>query len=272
MGQMTAVQISRPGAPFEVVKREVPAPGPNQVRIKVDACGVCHSDVFVKEGHWPGLQYPRVAGHEVAGVIDEVGPGVTTWKKGQRVGVGWHGKHCGQCVPCRRGDFIACQNLRITGFGDDGGYAQYMIASSDALALISDSLMAIMAAAVLCASITTFNSLRHSGAVAGDLVAVHGLGGLGHLGVQFASKMGYRTVAIGRGKDKEPLAVKLGASLYLDADAVNVEVEAGAQFRSEEHTSELQSPVHLVCRLLLEKKKKKKAPFSSKLSQFIYIQ
>ena len=225
MAQMTAVQISRPGAPFEVVKREVPEPGPNQVRIKVDACGVCHSDVFVKEGHWPGLQYPRVAGHEVAGVIDEVGPGVTTWKKGQRVGVGWHGRHCGHCVPCRRGDFIACQNLRITGFSDDGGYAQYMIASSDALALIPDSLMPIMAAPILCAGITTFNSLRHSGTVAGDLVAVHGLGGLGHLGVQFASKMGYRTVAIGRGKDKEPLAVKLGASLYLDADAVNVAKE-----------------------------------------------
>ena len=225
MAQMTAVQISRPGAPFEVVKREVAEPGPNQVRIKVDACGVCHSDVFVKEGHWPGLQYPRVAGHEVAGVIDEVGPGVTTWKKGQRVGVGWHGRHCGHCVPCRRGDFIACQNLRITGFNDDGGYAQYMIASSDALALIPDSLMPIMAAPILCAGITTFNSLRHSGAVAGDLVAVHGLGGLGHLGVQFASKMGYRTVAIGRGKDKEPLAVKLGASLYLDADAVNVAKE-----------------------------------------------
>jgi len=225
MAQMTAVQISRPGAPFEVVKREVPAPGPHRVRVKVDACGVCHSDMFVKEGHWPGLQYPRVAGHEVAGVIDEVGPGVMTWKKGQRVGVGWHGAHCGQCVPCRRGDFIACQNLRITGFSDDGGYAQYMIASSDALALIPDSLMPIMAAPLLCAGITTFNSLRHSGAVAGDLVAVQGLGGLGHLGVQFASKMGYRTVAIGRGKDKEPLAVKLGASLYLDADAVNVAKE-----------------------------------------------
>ena len=225
MGQMTAVQISRPGAPFEVVKREVPEPGPNKVRIKVQACGVCHSDMFVKEGHWPGLQYPRVTGHEVVGVIDEVGPGVTAWKKGQRVGVGWHGRHCGQCVPCRRGDFIACQNLRITGFSDDGGYAQYMIASADALALIPDSLMPIMAAPILCAGITTFNSLRHSGAVAGDLVAVQGLGGLGHLGVQFASKMGYRTVAIGRGKDKEPLAVKLGASLYLDADSVNVAKE-----------------------------------------------
>ena len=225
MAQMTAVQISRPGAPFEVVKREVPEPGPNQVRIKVEACGVCHSDVFVKEGHWPGLQYPRVTGHEVAGVIDEVGSGVTTWKKGQRVGVGWHGRHCGQCVPCRRGDFIACQNLRITGFNDDGGYAQYMIASIDALALIPDSLMPMMAAPILCAGITTFNSLRHSGAVAGDLVAVQGLGGLGHLGIQFASKMGYRTVAIGRGQDKEPLALKLGANRYLDADAVDVAKE-----------------------------------------------
>ena len=228
MAQMTAVQISRPGAPFEVVKREVPEPGPNKVRIKVEACGVCHSDVFVKEGHWPGLQYPRVPGHEVAGVIDEIGPGVTAWKKGQRVGVGWHGEHCGQCVPCRRGDFINCQILRITGFSDDGGYAQYMIASSNALALIPDSLMPMMAAPILCAGITTFNSLRHSGAVAGDLVAVQGLGGLGHLGVQFASKMGYRTVAIGRGQDKEPLALKLGAIRYLDADAVDVAKELAA--------------------------------------------
>ncbi len=225
MPQMTAVQISRPGAPFEVVKREVPEPGPNHVRIRVQACGVCHSDLFVKEGHWPGLQYPRVTGHEVAGVIDEVGPGVTTWKKGQRVGVGWHGKHCGQCVPCRRGDFISCQNLRITGFSDDGGYAQYMIASADALAAIPDSLSPAEAAPILCAGITTFNSLRHSGAGAGDLVAVQGLGGLGHLGVQFASKMGYRTVAIGRGKDKEPLALKLGAARYLDTDAVKVAEE-----------------------------------------------
>ena len=225
MSQLTAVQISRPGAPFEVVKREVPEPGPNQVRIRVQACGVCHSDLFVKEGHWPGLQYPRVTGHEVAGVIDEVGPGVTAWKKGQRVGVGWHGKHCGQCVPCRRGDFISCQNLRITGFSDDGGYAQYMIASADALAAIPDSLSPTEAAPILCAGVTTFNSLRHSGAGAGDLVAVQGLGGLGHLGVQFASKMGYRTVAIGRGKDKEALALKLGAARYLDTDAVKVAEE-----------------------------------------------
>ena len=225
MAQMTAVQISHPGAPFEVVKREVPTPGPNQVRIKVQACGICHSDMFVKEGHWPGLQYPRVTGHEVAGVIDEVGPGVTAWKKGQRVGVGWHGWHCGHCAPCRRGDFISCQNLRITGFSDDGGYAQYMVASSGALALIPDSLSPAEAAPILCAGITTFNSLRHSGAGAGDLVAVLGLGGLGHLGVQFASKMGFRTVAIGRGKDKEPLALKLGAARYLDTDAVKVAEE-----------------------------------------------
>ncbi|MGH2396441.1 MAG: alcohol dehydrogenase [bacterium] len=222
MAQMTAVQISRPGAPFEVVAREIPAPGPNQVRIRVQACGICHSDLFVKEGHWPGLQYPRVTGHEVAGVIDEVGAGVTTWKKGQRVGVGWHGGHCGQCVPCRRGDFIGCQHLRITGFSDDGGYARYMIARSDTLALIPDALSPVEAAPILCAGITTFNSLRHSGAKAGDLVAVLGLGGLGHLGIQFASKMGYRTVAIGRGKDKEPLALKLGAVRYLDAASVNV--------------------------------------------------
>jgi D-arabinose 1-dehydrogenase-like Zn-dependent alcohol dehydrogenase len=222
MAQMTAVQIPRAGAPFEVVKRDLPAPGPKQVRIKVQACGVCHSDVFVKEGHWPGLQYPRLPGHEVAGVIDELGPGVTTWTKGQRVGVGWHGGHCGYCVPCRRGDFISCQNLRITGFSDDGGYAQYMTARSDVLALIPDSLSPVEAAPLLCAGITTFNSLRHSGAIAGDLVAVLGLGGLGHLGIQFANKMGYRTVAIGRGKDKEALALKLGAAEYLDADAGRV--------------------------------------------------
>jgi D-arabinose 1-dehydrogenase-like Zn-dependent alcohol dehydrogenase len=222
MAQMTAVQMPRAGAPFEIVKRDVPQPGPSQVRIKVQACGVCHSDVFVKEGHWPGLQYPRVTGHEVAGVIDEIGSGVTVWRKGQRVGVGWHGGHDGHCVSCRRGDFISCQNLRITGFNDDGGYAQYMIARPDVLALVPEALSPVEAAPILCAGITTFNSLRHSGAVAGDLVAVQGLGGLGHLGIQFASKMGYRTVAIGRGKDKEALALKLGAVRYLDTGALNV--------------------------------------------------
>lgn len=225
MPQMTAVQISSPGAQFEAVKREIPVPGPNTVRIKVQACGICHSDVFVKEGHWPGLQYPRVTGHEVAGVIDEIGTGVTAWKKGQRVGVGWHGGHCSQCVPCRRGDFINCQHLRITGFSDDGGYAHYMIANSQALAAIPDVLSPSEAAPLLCAGITTFNSLRHSGARAGDLVAVQGLGGLGHLGIQFASKLGYRTLAIGRGKDKEALALKLGATRYLDGATVNVAEE-----------------------------------------------
>ncbi|BFU92413.1 MAG: putative oxidoreductase, Zn-dependent and NAD(P)-binding [Nitrospira sp.] len=225
MPQMTAIQISSPGAPFEAVKREIPAPGANQVRIRVQACGVCHSDVFVKEGYWPGLQYPRVTGHEVAGVVDEVGTGVTAWKKGQRVGVGWHGGHCGRCKLCRSGDFMGCQHFQVTGFQEDGGYAQYMIARSEAVAAIPDALSPVEAAPLLCAGVTTFNSLRHSGAVAGDLVAVQGLGGLGHLGVQFASKMGYRTVAIGRGKDKESLALKLGAVRYLDTDAVDVAKE-----------------------------------------------
>jgi len=225
MPQMIAVQIRSPGAQFEAVKREIPAPGPNAVRIKVQACGICHSDMFVKEGHWPGLQYPRVTGHEVAGVIDEIGTDVTAWKRGQRVGVGWHGGHCSQCVPCRRGDFINCPNLRITGFSEDGGYAQYMIADSQALAAIPDALSPAEAAPLLCAGITTFNSLRHSGARAGDLVAVQGLGGLGHLGIQFANKMGYRTLAIGRGKDKEAFALKLGATGYLDGATVNVAEE-----------------------------------------------
>jgi D-arabinose 1-dehydrogenase-like Zn-dependent alcohol dehydrogenase len=225
MAQMTAVQIGGPGGSFEVVKRPVSEPGPTQVRIKVQACGVCHSDVFVKEGHWPGLQYPRVAGHEVAGVIDEVGSSVTAWKRGQRVGVGWHGGHCYVCTPCRRGDFMGCQNFQVTGFNHDGGYAQYMIARSDTLALIPDALSPTEAAPIVCAGVTTFNSLRHSGAMAGDLVAVQGLGGLGHLGVQFASRMGYRTVAIGRGQDKEALAKQLGAVRYLDTDTVNVAKE-----------------------------------------------
>ena len=222
MPQMIAVQIRAPGAPFEVVTREIPAPGANQVRIRVQACGICHSDLFVKEGYWPGLHYPRVTGHEVAGVVDEVGPGVTAWKKGQRVGVGWHGGHDGQCASCRRGDFMGCRNFQVTGFQEDGGYAQYMIARHEAVAAIPEALTPVEAAPLLCAGITTFNSLRHSGAVAGDLVAVQGLGGLGHLGIQFASKMGFHTVAIGRGKDKEPLALKLGAARYLDTEVVNV--------------------------------------------------
>ena len=179
----------------------------------------------MKEGYWPGLQYPRVTGHEVAGVVDEVGASVTAWKKGQRVGVGWHGGHCGQCDPCRRGDFMGCRYFQVTGFQEDGGYAQYMIARNEAVAAIPDALSPVEAAPILCAGVTTFNSLRHSGAVAGDLVAVQGLGGLGHLGIQFASKMGFHTVAIGRGKDKESLALKLGAVRYLDTDAVDVAKE-----------------------------------------------
>ena len=221
MSQMTAVQVSGPGGAFETVNRQVPEPGPHTVRIKIQACGVCHSDVFVKEGHWPGLQYPRVTGHEVAGVIDAIGPGVTIWKKGQRVGVGWHGGHCGQCVSCRRGDFMGCQSFQVTGFQEDGGYAQYMIARSEAVAAIPDALSPVEAAPILCAGVTTFNSLRHSGAKSGDLVAVQGLGGLGHLGIQFASRMGYHTVAIGRGQDKEALALKLGAARYLDTEKTN---------------------------------------------------
>ncbi|HSA87578.1 MAG TPA: alcohol dehydrogenase [Nitrospira sp.] len=222
MSQMTAVHVSSSGAPFEVVTREIPSPGANQIRIKVQACGICHSDMIVKEGFWPGLQYPRVTGHEVAGVIDEVGAGVTAWKKGQRVGVGWHGGHCFHCDPCRRGDFMGCRNFQVTGVSADGGYAQYMIAKTEAVAAIPDNLSPVEAAPLLCAGVTTFNSLRHSAAVAGDVVAVQGIGGLGHLGIQFASKMGFHTVAIGRGKDKQPLALKLGAVRYLDTDSDNV--------------------------------------------------
>ncbi len=225
MPQMTAVQIRSPGGPFEVVKRDIPSPGPNRVRIRVQACGICHSDMFVKEGYWPGLQYPRVTGHEVAGVIDEVGAGVTMWKKGQRVGVGWHGGHCGQCTSCRHGDFMGCQNFQVTGFQEDGGYAQYMIARQEAVAAVPDALSPAEAAPILCAGVTTFNSLRNSGARAGDVVAVQGLGGLGHLGIQFASKMGFHAVAIGRGKDKESLALKLGAARYLDTEGVDAAKE-----------------------------------------------
>jgi D-arabinose 1-dehydrogenase-like Zn-dependent alcohol dehydrogenase len=181
--------------------------------------------MFVKEGYWPGLQYPRVTGHEVAGVVDEVGADVTVWKKGQRVGVGWHGGHCGQCDPCRRGDFMGCRYFQVTGFQEDGGYAQYMIARQEAVAAVPDALSPVEAAPLLCAGVTTFNSLRRSGAQAGDLVAVQGLGGLGHLGIQFASKMGFHTVAIGRGQDKESLALKLGAVRYLDSSAVDVAKE-----------------------------------------------
>ena len=216
---MKAVQISKPKGNFEIVERPVPQPGRGQVRIKVEACGICHSDALVKEGLWPGLQYPRVPGHEIAGRIDAVGADVTQWKPGQRVGVGWHGGHCFQCDPCRRGDFVLCQFEKITAISFDGGYAEYMVAPAEAVALMPDDLPAAEAAPLMCAGITVFNSLRNSGAGAGDLVAVQGIGGLGHLGIQYARQMGFRTIAIGRGKDKQPLAQKLGAHEYVDTSS-----------------------------------------------------
>src|SRR5262249_12256391 len=201
-------RVPRPGADFEIVEREVPAPGLREVRIKVQACGICHSDVLTKEGAFPWIQYPRVPGHEVAGVVDELGAGVTEWVKGQRVGVGWHGGHDGTCLSCRRGDFRNCQNVKIPGISYDGGYQEYMLAPAEALVAIPDTLSDVEAAPLLCAGITTYNSLRHSGALPGDLVAVQGVGGLGHLGIQFASKFGYKVAAIGRGPANAALAKK----------------------------------------------------------------
>jgi D-arabinose 1-dehydrogenase-like Zn-dependent alcohol dehydrogenase len=216
---MKAVQVSKPGGNFEVVERPIPEPGRNQVRIKVEACGICHSDVLVKEGYWPGIQYPRVPGHEIAGRVDAIGADVTLWKPGQRVGVGWHGGHCFQCDPCRRGDFVNCKFEKITAIHFDGGYAEYVIVPAEAVALIPDDLPADEAAPLLCAGITVFNALRNSGARGGDLVAVQGIGGLGHLGIQYARQMGFHTVAIGRGGDKQALAKKLGAHEYIDTSA-----------------------------------------------------
>jgi D-arabinose 1-dehydrogenase-like Zn-dependent alcohol dehydrogenase len=218
---MKAAQISKPGGDFEIVEREIPEPGAGQVRIKVQACGVCHSDVLTKEGGWPGIQYPRVPGHEVAGVIDEVGGGVSAWKKGQRVGVGWHGGQDNTCRECRRGDFRNCRNLKISGISYDGGYQQYMVAPVEALAAMPEGLKDAEAAPLLCAGITTYNALRHSGALPGDLVAVLGVGGLGHLGIQFANKFGYKVAAIGRGAENAVLAKKLGASVYIDSQSAN---------------------------------------------------
>jgi D-arabinose 1-dehydrogenase-like Zn-dependent alcohol dehydrogenase len=219
MATMRVVQVSRPHGPFEIVERQIPEPGIGAVRIKVLACGICHSDVLVKEGVVPGIQYPRVPGHEVAGVIDAVGPGVATWARGQRVGVGWHGGNCGRCDPCRRGELFACVTGQVTGLTVDGGYAEYMIAPASAVARMPPELPPIEAAPLMCAGITTFNALRNSGARSGDVVAVLGLGGLGHLGVQYAAKMGFHTVGIARGKDKESLALQLGASVYIDSQA-----------------------------------------------------
>lgn len=222
MPKMRAVQVSKPKGPFEIVEREIPSPGPGEVRIKVQACGICHSDMMVKDGLFPGIQFPRVPGHEVAGVIDAVGEGVKDWSVGQKVGVGWYGGHCTECVACRRGDFILCAKGKIAGISYDGGYAEYMIAPKQALALIPDELSAVEAAPLLCAGITTFNALRNSVAKPGDTVAVLGIGGLGHLGVQYSAKMGFNTVAIARGKDKEALAKQLGAKHYIDSEAEDV--------------------------------------------------
>src|SRR3989475_9966400 len=218
---MKAAQIPKAAADFEIVEREVPSPGEGHVQIKVQACGICHSDVLTKEGAWPGIQYPRIPGHEVAGIIDEVGAGVSAWKTGQRVGVGWHGGQDGTCLQCRRGDFRNCRNLKIPGISYDGGYQQYMVAPVEALAAIPESLSDVEAAPLLCAGITTFNALRHSGAFPGDLVAVQGIGGLGHLGIQFANKFGYKVAAIGRGSENAGVAKKLGASVYIDSTSTN---------------------------------------------------
>ncbi len=222
MRKMRAVEVREPKGPLQLVERDVPTPGTGQVLIKVQACGICHSDSFVKEGLWPGLQYPRVPGHEIAGVLDTAGPGVDEWKPGERVGVGWHGGHCGRCDRCRRGDFITCRRALVPGISYDGGYAEYMVAPVEALARLPDDLSGAEAAPLLCAGITTFNALRNSGARPGDVAAILGVGGLGHLGVQFAAKMGFSTVAIARGKDKEALARKLGAHHYIDSSAQNV--------------------------------------------------
>jgi D-arabinose 1-dehydrogenase-like Zn-dependent alcohol dehydrogenase len=221
LAPMMVAQVSKPGGDFEIVKREIPQPRAGEVRIKVQACGVCHSDVLTKDGLWPGIQYPRVPGHEVAGVVDAVGDGVTAWRKGQRVGVGWHGGHDGTCRECRRGDFRNCQNVKVCGISYDGGYQQYMLAPIEAVVPIPDSLRDVEAAPLLCAGITTYNALRHSGAMPGDLVAVLGIGGLGHLGIQFANKFGYKTIAIGRGPENASLAKKLGASEYIDSQSAN---------------------------------------------------
>jgi D-arabinose 1-dehydrogenase-like Zn-dependent alcohol dehydrogenase len=223
MKKMRAVQVPRPKEPFELVEREIPEPQAGWVRVKVEACGICHSDSLVKDGTWPGIQYPRIPGHEVIGTIDAIGPDVPDWKSGQRVGIGWHASHCD---PCRRGDFFACQvELLTTGISFDGGYAEYMVASAKALARVPDDLSSVESAPLMCAGLTTFNALRNSGARPGDVVGVLGVGGLGHLGVQYAAKMGFQTVAIARGKDKEPLARKLGARHYIDSQGADPAAE-----------------------------------------------
>jgi D-arabinose 1-dehydrogenase-like Zn-dependent alcohol dehydrogenase len=226
MRKMRAIRIPNAKGPFQFVELEIPEPVAGSVRIKVQACGICHSDEYAKEGSRPGIQYPRIPGHEIAGIIDAVGAGVSGWEVGQRVGVGWHGGHCGYCNSCRRGDFVTCSRDRqITGLTRDGGYTDYMIASAGALALIPNELSAVEAGPLLCAGVTTFNALRNSGARPGDLVAILGVGGLGHMGIQFSAKMGFDTVGIARGKDKEPLAKKIGAKHYIDSESQNAAAE-----------------------------------------------
>lgn len=223
--KMKAAQVSKPSGDWELIERDIPEPNAGQVRVKIEACGICHSDFLVKEGLWPGLQFPRVPGHEVAGRIDAVGNGVAAWRNGQRVGVGWHGGHCFVCEQCRRGDFAMCVNRKVTGIDFDGGYAEYMIAPVTSLAHIPDNLPAEEAGPFMCAGVTVYNALRNAGARGGDVVAVHGIGGLGHLGIQYARQMGFNTVAINRGSDKEELARKLGAQHYIDATASDVVAE-----------------------------------------------
>lgn len=225
MTKNLVAQVSRAGGEFELVEREMPVPGAGEIRIKVQACGVCHSDAVTKEGLFPIVTYPRVPGHEVAGVVDEVGPGVKEWKKGDHVGAGWHGGHCFVCESCRRGEFVTCLNEAINGVTRDGGYAQYMIARHEAVARMPESFNAAEAGPLLCAGITTFNALRNSGAGPGDLVAVQGIGGLGHLGIQYAAKFGYRTVGVGRGAENGALAKKLGATAYIDSASTNAAEE-----------------------------------------------
>ncbi len=222
---MRAFEVPKPGSPFTLVEKPIPQPAAAQVRIAVEACGICHSDAMVREGHFPGLAYPRVPGHEVVGTIDAVGEGVTAWRPGQRAGVGWHGGHCGVCAACRAGDFIECERGLICGLSYDGGYAEFMIAPQEALVAIPDALDAAAAAPLLCAGVTTFNSLRHSGALPGELVAVQGIGGLGHLGIQYARKLGFRTVALSRGADKRALAMELGAHEYIDQETGDAATE-----------------------------------------------
>jgi propanol-preferring alcohol dehydrogenase len=217
---MRAVQVSKPGGAFELVEREIPEVSPGQVRIQVEACGICHSDALVKAGAYPGLSLPRIPGHEIAGRVDKVGANVTEWKKGDRVGVGWHGGHCFVCNACRKGLFINCERGQVTGISYDGGYAEYVVVPREAVARIPEKLEATDAAPLLCAGITTYNALRNSGARAGDTVAVQGIGGLGHLAIQYAARMGFLTIAVSRGADKRELAQQLGAHEYVDTERV----------------------------------------------------